>query len=159
MIKLASILGLWSVYMGCSRFLIRGHLGVIWGEILTIIKSAIQLKALHAPNLLKGITGSRLTQRMSTKRPKVKQRSLEVLTFEINQWYQSQPRKWNMRGDVCPLPRLRYWSLMKFGPLVPVNTFRHFQLFRKRFASQFQNVFMCALTASQIISILSTSTK
>ena len=38
-------------------------------------------------------------------------------------------------------PPPRYWSLMKFGPLVPMNTSRHFQLFWKRFASLFQNVF------------------
>ena len=25
------------------------------------------------------------------------------MTFEINQWYQWQPRNWNMRGDIFPL--------------------------------------------------------
>ena len=49
------------------------------------------------------------------------------------------------RGHLPP-SWLRYWSLMKFGPLIPMNTFRYFQLFWKRFASLFQNVLMCVLT-------------
>ena len=27
-----------------------------------------------------------------------------------------------MRGDIWPPSWLRYWSLMKFGPLIPMNT-------------------------------------
>ena len=68
------------------------------------------------------------------------------MTFEINQWYQSQPKKLkHERGHLPPFPRLRYWSLMKFGPLVPMHIFRHFQLFLEKICLTLSKCFhVCA---------------
>ena len=50
------------------------------------------------------------------------------MTFEINQWYQSQRRNWNMRGDIN-LPRPILAMLLVLNEVWVLGTFEYFQAF------------------------------
>ena len=63
------------------------------------------------------------------------------LYWSAHGWYK---KRWNLLPP--PHSWLHYWSLINFGPLVPMKTSMHFQLFWKKTASLFQIVFMCVLT-------------